>query len=660
VLNEQVATRLPRVGANLRYLDVALALSLWRQLNLPVLFDAILPRSHGELDVADVIAALSIHRCVAPGSKLSAERWCPTTALPELLGFKPSLFNNSRVHRALETLESVEPELQDRLPEHVKSQAGAFVSLFLDVTNTHFVGHGPEFAHKGRLKDGRYARRIGIALLCDRRGLPLRWETLAGDYHDATAIAAFVEKVAKLPWVANVPLVVDRAMGQAGYLQCLTGHGVSFVTALPVNEFHAHTAGVPYQHLEQLKIAATKVSERQDLQWVHAAAERAGLHRVRHDRYVLDLGVLDKGEGVERRLRPLRSQRRDELSRVAKAIQFARELGAGREAGLSLRALARRHQCSWSTVRSHLQLLELMPCLQQRVLAGENDGAALTEVAPLAELPATQQQEAFEALLAKLREHGTPRRLGHSTQDAPPLRLRYIVHFNPQLFIEHRRNADEQLREIDASVADLNRRLRSPNSRRSEASVRAEVDRLLRSRNLLSVFDVEVSPVEESPTPTYVVVLRRNQEAWHLRRRYDGFNIIVAHPDLDLTATEIVELYFAKDAVERDFHTIKSVLEVRPVRHRTEPKVRAHVTLCVLALLLERTLEQRLKAARVPSSAATIFEALSTCHLNQLLTEGGSVYTVTQLTHRQRKLIPVLELQGAIDDAAVAAQITPR
>ncbi|MFH1464996.1 MAG: hypothetical protein ABIO70_11485 [Pseudomonadota bacterium] len=35
-----------------------------------------------------VIEALTLHRCVAPGSKLAASSWYPTTALPELLGVK--------------------------------------------------------------------------------------------------------------------------------------------------------------------------------------------------------------------------------------------------------------------------------------------------------------------------------------------------------------------------------------------------------------------------------------------------------------------------------------------------------------------------------------------------------------------------------------------
>jgi transposase len=44
--------------------------------------------------------------------------------------------------------------------------------------------------------------------------------------------------------------------------------------------------------------------------------------------------------------------------------------------------------------------------------------------------------------------------------------------------------------------------------------------------------------------------------------------------------------------VERGFRDLKQVLEVRPIDHRTLDRIRAHVTLCFLALVLVRVAEQ--------------------------------------------------------------------
>ncbi|MBI2566097.1 MAG: transposase [Candidatus Schekmanbacteria bacterium] len=79
---------------------------------------------------------------------------------------------------------------------------------------------------------------------------------------------------------------------------------------------------------------------------------------------------------------------------------------------------------------------------------------------------------------------------------------------------------------------------------------------------------------------------RIERESWAPGRRHDGFYLIVVHPDLSLPAAELVDLYFSKDLIEKGFRIIKSELELRPVSHRTDAKVRAHVSLCILALLV--------------------------------------------------------------------------
>ncbi|MBK8015131.1 MAG: hypothetical protein IPK13_27770 [Deltaproteobacteria bacterium] len=110
----------------------------------------------------------------------------------------------------------------------------------------------------------------------------------------------------------------------------------------------------------------------------------------------------------------------------------------------------------------------------------------------------------------------------------------------------------------------------------------------------------------------------------------DGFVLLVAHADLPQSATEMVGLYRAKDAVEKDFQTIKRGLELRPVFHHTDPKVRAHVSLCMLALLLERTLERRLCEAGKAMTAPMAFEELAEGHLNMVATgPDESVANVT-------------------------------
>ena len=56
----------------------------------------------------------------------------------------------------------------------------------------------------------------------------------------------------------------------------------------------------------------------------------------------------------------------------------------------------------------------------------------------------------------------------------------------------------------------------------------------------------------------------------------------------EMDGAELVRTYKALTAVERAFRTLKTVnLKIRPIHHRTENRVRAHIFLCVLAYYVE-------------------------------------------------------------------------
>ena len=117
------AEAVPKILANLRYLDVAVLLKLWDEWGLTARLEELMPAGEAEVAPAVVVAALSIQRCVDPGSKLYATQWFPKSALPELLGIAPVAYNNTRLHRVLENLERVTPLLMGKLPRRYQVRA---------------------------------------------------------------------------------------------------------------------------------------------------------------------------------------------------------------------------------------------------------------------------------------------------------------------------------------------------------------------------------------------------------------------------------------------------------------------------------------------------------------------------------------------------------
>ena len=80
-------------------------------------------------------------------------------------------------------------------------------------------------------------------------------------------------------------------------------------------------------------------------------------------------------------------------------------------------------------------------------------------------------------------------------------------------------------------------------------------------------------------------------------------------PDLDPSA--MLGAYKTLQQVEHAFRELKDTIELRPIYHHADSRVRGHVFVCVLAYLLERLLELRLQDAGLPQSATTALETLA-------------------------------------------------
>jgi hypothetical protein len=660
--------RLPRILANLRYLDAAVLLALWDEWQLTELFDELLPRGSADVAPASVLAALVMQRALDPGSKLYAIRWFPTSAMPELLQVAPVAFNNSRVHRVLDELDSVGSALMGKLPARYQHRDGAFVSLFLDATDTWFVGHGPELAERAKTKEGRVERKIGIVLLCNEHGYPLRWEVIAGRESEVTAMSRMLALVAGLSWAQKVPLVCDRAMGRTAQVRQMLSAGMHFVTALTTAEYDAYTDRIPYNALAGLELHDD--SGEQDRDKAARLVEAAGLQRIDDRLFVADLGIVQRVDEAHAQQAPAAAQ--DDamagVMQLARSIddavaagRYASQASAGRALGLS-KQLASRYR-----------LLRRLPeCLQQQILDGKARGRSLKELIRIARMGDAQSQcEAFATLIAtRAPRRASARPLGVSTSaasstciaNAPapePIRVRAVVYFNPQLFVEHRRRARAMVESVAAFANELNTRLASPRSRMTHDQIAATIDRRLRRDDLLEAFVPQITQRQLAGRNHFEVKLQIDESEWSRRRRYDGFNVVVAHPDVQHTAPELAQLYRAKDAVEKDFQVIKSLVELRPVRHQTDSKVRAHVTICMLALLLERTLHQKLQGKYSTEAA---LGALEGCRLNRLAAngDGTAAYALTELTPEQNAILRLLRMRHLGDQEQVAARIMAR
>ena len=76
----------------------------------------------------------------------------------------------------------------------------------------------------------------------------------------------------------------------------------------------------------------------------------------------------------------------------------------------------------------------------------------------------------------------------------------------------------------------------------------------------------------------------------------DGKLLLVSNVP-DLTPAQIVARYKSLADIEHGFHVLKSEIEIALVFHRLPERIRAHASICFMALVLHRVMRQRLKLA---------------------------------------------------------------
>ena len=119
---------------------------------------------------------------------------------------------------------------------------------------------------------------------------------------------------------------------------------------------------------------------------------------------------------------------------------------------------------------------------------------------------------------------------------------------------------------------------------------------------------------------------------------------MIATTEASLSALDAVALYKQLTEVERGFRRMKDVLSMRPVYHQVEPRVRAHIFVAALGLLLQTLLQHRLDVAAVELSAEQALQALETVRYVRFAIDGESRIGVSASNPRARQVLHALAI----------------
>ena len=169
----------------------------------------------------------------------------------------------------------------------------------------------------------------------------------------------------------------------------------------------------------------------------------------------------------------------------------------------------------------------------------------------------------------------------------------------------------------------------------SDGGARAKFYRAVSEAHLTKIIKVSL----KSELFSYEI----DDKALRHARLMDG-KLLLATNIPDLKPAEVVARYKSLADIERGFRVLKSEIEIGPVRHRLPDRIRAHASICFIALVMYRVMRQRLKAAEAGVSPETALSQLRRVQHHQIELDNKPLSGISTISKEQSSLLASLKV----------------
>jgi transposase len=517
--------------------------TLWRELNLSRLIGQQLKKRKYPLQLAvnKYVEMMVVNRCIRPCSKLGMLRWLETTSYKAMQGYSELWGCDDEdavnyFYRSMDYLVEMKDDLELAIFEHLRNLFSINVKLtFYDITSSFFYTQNCSLGEQGYSRDHRPdCEQIVIGVVTSYEGYPIKHYVFDGNTTDGTTVKGVLKDLKESYHIEETVFVGDRGMISKLNTDELEDQGFNYIMGVKTRQNQV------YQYLLHTD----------KLDWEHSAEHRS-------------LKVLERRVRVKEFL-------------------------------------------AWK-VRNILSCARIEVC----------DEAFCGVVDQLEELNNKSAPD-FRALRQVLRELSEQIDFQLCRKIIDVLK-RYKNHYNDESrFIiclnSERQAADREKRKrvIESYKTDLEEIFTASDTRKDNQKLKKKKkkEEKEKGKKNKSVSEQVVErehavnklfegykgkyhkffQIERDETTQQAIGYRLKQAVIDFEHKFDGvFALLTTHDELD--AGKIVDSYKNLKEVETFFDDLKHFVDIRPIRHWLEKRVRAHVFICILALLLKRLFE---------------------------------------------------------------------
>lgn len=278
-------------------------------------------------------------------------------------------------------------------------------------------------------------------------------------------------------------------------------------------------------------------------------------------------------------------------------------------------------------------------------------------------IPSPAAQDDYEQVMALHGFQPTDEQGFFYTREGQMGQRRFIFSFDVSRFFDDIAAREKRVAKAFSWIAEQNTLLAAAKKSRRLETIERDVKTMLSKRKLKSVLQVTItpSPIEVSKkdgstrtvqTFQLSAILDKAKETE--MRKLDGVTCFITN-DPHLTAAEVIRKYREKNKVEEAFREMKSQLALRPIHLTRSERVKAHVSVCVIAYLLRNTMEMMLRKAGGMESPDEVLSQMGSCQLNLVGFEGKTPdsITMTKMTEQQQRWIQIFQCENDVQPKAL-------
>ena len=222
--------------------------------------------------------------------------------------------------------------------------------------------------------------------------------------------------------------------------------------------------------------------------------------------------------------------------------------------------------------------------------------------------------------------------------------LRLVVAHDPATALEQRQKRQVKMDELEGlakgwagTLDGQDQGARKRGRKLSDSGTKARFYRAVCDAHLSNLIKVDL----KAELFSYAV----DDKALALAQMMDGKLLVVTNVQ-DLAPEQVIERYKSLADIERGFKVLKSELEIGPVYHRLPERIRAHASICFMALILHRVMRMRLREGKTGLTPERALQSLKRIQHHRVSINGALPLSgVSSMTAEHSEMLKALKVK---------------